>query len=83
MGFDELQVCRRCLHDGADGVSAHVQIYLDGKLTHDYHGVLEASATETGHEVENGEMVPLKAVITLRLSNCPFGHDTGVGEYCV
>jgi hypothetical protein len=60
----------------------HVQVYLDDKLVHDYQGVLEMEAKESGHPVDNGETVPLKSVITLRLSRCPFGHDED-GGFCV
>ena len=61
---------------------AHLQVYLDGELVHDYQGILDMVTQEYGHPVDNGETVPLKSVITLRLAQCPFGHGID-DEYCV
>lgn len=69
------------------GKSAHLQIYVDGELVRDSH-VIDIGTTpglsfsEFGHEVDNGDFVPLKLTMTAYLSRCPFGHDDD-GEPCI
>jgi hypothetical protein len=59
----------------------HLQIYLDGKLIRDEHitdiGTTPGLSFSTfNHEAQNGELIPLKLVITAQLSPCPHDHNT-------
>jgi hypothetical protein len=65
--------------------TAHLQIYLDGKIIRDER-VIDIGATPgiriitRGHDVDNGDFVPMSMVLTAQLSRCPFDDD-GVCEH--